>query len=205
MKINLISCYYKSNNIIRQQELDFCKEKNIEVGFDNIFFWDEDYIPTYNQLFEIANKTPEDINVIANGDIFFEENSLEQLKYFFTNYDDDMNKVCLALSRWEYVSDGNHSIKWSNQSQDVWCFLGKIDYNYRTDFQIGTPGCDNRVAGELYYHMNYKVLNPSYSIRTIHYHNSGDSTRTYYDKDGNKTRHIPGPYYFINPTHLEMM
>lgn len=202
MKINLISCYYESDNEIRQNELNFCKQKNIDAGFDSIYFWESQNIPTYNELFEIANKKSNDINVIANGDIFFEPLSLDKIKNFFDTYEGDNKKVCLALSRWEYSSDGNHTIKWSNQSQDVWCFFGKIDYTHRTNVHIGTPGCDNRIAGELHYYMKYEIINPSYSIKTIHYHESGDSTRTYYDKDMNKIRHVEGPYYFINPTYL---
>lgn len=202
MQINLISCYYISDDEIRQNELNYCKEQNTKAGFDNLFFWGKKDLVSFNELFDIANEHPNDINVIANGDIFFESESIEQIKSFFVERSKNENKVCLALNRWEYSEDGDHRYIWSNQAQDVWCFYGKIEYTNETNFKVGTPGCDNRLAFELRSNMGYEVLNPSLSIKTIHYHKSGDTTRTYFDENGNRTRYVGGPYDFINPTSI---
>lgn len=201
-KINLVSTYYISDNPMRKQELDFCKEKNMLVGFDNIIFWENHNIPTFNNLFEKFKSLVDQINIIANADIYFLPESLERIKLFFDKYGERKDKLCLALTRWEYREDGNHRFTSDKGSQDTWCFFGNVEYNEKTDFELGTPGCDNRIVAELRQSLNYHVVNPSLYIKTIHYHPSGNTTRTYME-NGKRIRKIDGPYETVEICDFE--
>src|SRR5204862_5215377 len=50
-------------------------------------------------------------------------------------------------------------------SQDVWAFEGPVKPVAFSDFALGKPGCDNRIAYELG-QAGYEVLNPCLSIKT---------------------------------------
>lgn len=202
MKLNLISSYYESPNSTRKYELDFCKEKNLLSGFEKLVFWGKDELPTYNDLFSLCDSFIDDINIVANADIYFLPESLERIKIFFDRFDGDKSKLCLALTRWEFRDDGNHRFMSDKGSQDVWCFFGKINFTENTNFKIGTPGCDNRLVDVLRNSLNYLVLNPSLFIKTIHYHPSGNATRTYLE-NGKRTRKIDGPYDTVDICNFE--
>lgn len=201
-KINLISTYYDSQDLTRKTELDFCKEHNIKSGFDEILYWNDIRIPTFNNLFDMFVNFSEEINVISNADIYFLPESVERIKFFFEKYENVRNNLCLALSRWEFRDHGNHRFTRDAGSQDAWCFFGNVKYNESTNFEIGTPGCDNRLVAELRQTLNYIVLNPSLYIKIIHYHPSGNTTRTYLE-NGKRIRKVDGPYETVDICDFE--
>ena len=77
------------------------------------------------------------------------------------------------------------------------------NYDSNSDVPLGVPGCDNRIAAELLYRYGYNVLNPSKSIKTYHYHPSGDSTRMYLNSDYSRNCYVEGPYEHLTPHKLD--
>ena len=145
---------------------------------------------TFGVFFQAINATvdPEDISIIANLDIFFDE-TIEQAKRIKEN-------ECFALSRWEILPNGKKNekqVQVLGDSQDVWIFKGKVRKLKKSDFYLGMLGCDNRIAHELK-GAGYNVLNPSKTIKAWHLHNS--NIRNYNEHDI-----IPPPYHRIKP-HL---
>ncbi len=149
--------------------------------------------PTYQNFFNVVNEvsSDSDINVIVNSDMFVDET----IRLAENMGPDD----CYALSRWEMNKDGtpNHvQVQIRNDSQDVWCFRGKIKPIEFCEFTLGKPGCDNRIAHEIQ-KAGYNITNPSKSIKTWHLHNS--NIRHYI----HRIEHcVPAPYLTIPLTHL---
>ena len=214
MKINLYTTFYVDNNLGRFSELLHCVNKNIADDlFDSVNFLVEnendsqvlqrsincsekikiDILgrrPSFNDFFSKIESNDE-INVVSNSDIYFDKESIQSIKAFFS----DFNKSnCLALSRWDVQPDGSAIHFDRSDSQDTWIFLGK-PMNMNIEFTMGVAGCDNRLANDLSIH--YNVLNPSKSIKTYHYHNS--EVRNYIPKDGTVMYRIPPPYKLITP------
>lgn len=210
-KINLFIEYYEEKNTDRMAEYIECLKRNIENDYiDKIFLITEDssvnannkkikiikvnYRLTYENAFNIINdySDKDDINVLSNSDIYFNY-TLQELRFNkFTRND------VLCLTRWNVNKD---SIIFHNRkdSQDVWIFFGKIrNVNENMNFNLGKPGCDNRIAAELT-KLNYNLLNPSLTIKAFHLHQT--KVRNYESKIGSVDR-IPKPYCFIIPSQL---
>ncbi len=184
-KINLFVQVYQSNNEARQKELDACLRINKELNVNGVPYFNIIEIKErlkFNEIFELIKQYPNDINIIANSDIYFNETILSCR---FMNKND-----CYALSRWDY-RNGLAKLFYRKDSQDVWIFNGAVNCN-GGDYHLGIPGCDNKIAYELMSN-GYLVLNPSKSIHAIHLHNT--EFRTY----NNQTERIPEPYHFIFP------
>ena len=187
-KIRLFFNYYEDKNPERQKEIDYCLQKNIDNNLLDIIILESEKTPTYNFYFEKINQLtrPDDINIIANSDIFFDSSIglVSQMQ----------PKEAYVLSRWDWYGEGSiakhRAIK---NSQDVWIIKGKAE-NIDGSFCLGVPFCDNRIAFELS-RAGYKVSNPSRSIKTYHFHNSG--VRKYRDDE-----RVNGQYLFVEPTSL---
>jgi len=184
-KINLFIQVYESNNIERQKELETCLEINKSLNINGVPYFNvieiNDRI-TFKQMFQLTKDYPNDINIIANSDIYFDETILHTRWI--------KNKECFALSRWDYY-EGKAVLFNRKDSQDVWCFNGSVNLNIG-DYNLGVPGCDNKLAFELISN-GYSVLNPSKTIHAIHLHNT--EFRTY----NHTTERIAEPYHFIFP------
>lgn len=123
--------------------------------------------PTFNDFFDVAALFPDDVNVISNLDIYFDE-SIELAKWI-ANYE------VYCLTRWEDDQKGNiirfkdrhygHPGEWS---QDAWIFTGGVKVD--APFGLGYRGCDNHLA-YLFTEKGLKVYNFSEDIRAIHVHN----------------------------------
>lgn len=192
-KINLFSGYFKTDNKSRQKELDYCLNKNQNSGlFERVILFDDR--PTYNDFFKQTKNYPEDINILCNGDIYFNET----LKHVFTMGEND----CFALTRselkdGEIVSFGemhqyNAEAK-AKHSQDVWIFNGEVKKYIDGWFHLGIPGCDNRIAYEIL-RAKYKLRNPSDIIQAIHVHK--EESRNYNLPEGYNKR-VPPPYKWV--------
>jgi hypothetical protein len=209
LPVNLFVSYYNDEHEQRRSELEkcfrsnisnplidkvyvFCSEPDVELvlnfpNLDKIIIIKHDGKPTYQEMFdEINTRTREhEVNIIANSDIYFDTsiNLMHKIK----------PNECYALTRWEFGVA--HQIQDRGDSQDVWVFRGKIkDINY-SEFCMGVPGCDNRIAHELQ-SAGYTVTNPSLTIKTWHLHESNIRRYDYHKE------HIPQPYLKIKSTEL---
>jgi len=164
MRLNLFINYFKCNNPERKKEYDFCLKHNKNSGYFNEIIKFDGRI-TYSDFFDLTAKYQDDINVLSNLDIYFNETIL-LAKGIGDN-------EAYALTRWEL--DGRsiipfeikHSGVKGKFSQDVWIIKGKA-LPVNGNFNLGKPGCDNRIAYELSQH--YTVTNPSDKIQCIHKH-----------------------------------
>lgn len=201
--MNLFINYYIDPNEQRNHELQTCLYNNIGCGaisriylIGNIEPWTFNYNkvtavtelsrPAFKGFFNIINKftQPNDINIIANSDIYFE--NVDYNDFAGLTHND-----CFALSRWDVQPDGS-TVHYNNSgSQDTWIFRGAIKMVEGANFTQGVAGCDNKIA-YLLKQAGYNVTNPSLSIKTYHLHNSGVR---YYDrvKRGQKIYRLPHP------------
>ncbi len=209
--IRLLTSYYIDQNQDRQKELNECLKRNIDNKFiDEIIVLIEYPIdlkenvhlmnkkiktvlihsrPFYNVFFNLINQNTgsKDWNIIANSDIFFDE-TIGTLSDKYNG----LNKLCLALTRWDIQKDGSINFLNRRDSQDAWLMQGMVSEKVNGDFTMGQAGCDNAIA-ERFKRVGYSVINPSKSIKAYHLHNSG--VRNY-----NPSVKVPQPYHLINPT-----
>lgn len=123
--------------------------------------------PTYNDFFNWINEDRVDnhVYIIANSDICV-DSSIRILEYF--NWSE---QLCLAVSRWDMLENGQSELFERGDSQDAWIFKGKID-RVQGNFPLGVYDCDNKIAWELE-QAGYRVINPCYAVRTYHHHQCG--------------------------------
>jgi hypothetical protein len=207
---NLITTYYKTENLKRQKELDECLKNNFNNKFiDKIYLLNDlvyeiEFIDNHKEKiiqiivdsnnakrlgFDYAvtfinTNLQNTLCIISNSDIYFDD-TLELLDGY--NFD---NKF-FGLTRYD-----NGKIIQNSNSQDSWFFKSPLQIDLsQCNFKFGYPGCDNRFA----YVVNeagYKILNPCLTIKTHHLHSSNYRTYNHNDK-------VMGPYYFIRPTEKE--
>ena len=133
---------------------------------------------TFHDAMAFSNKfCKNSIIIVANLDIFFNEDLNKLQSYDFTN-------LFLSLSRFEMLHDyefggKNQVAKFIHNGQlgnpcidshDAWIFKTPIKMTHDSKIMLGSLGCDtiiNYVYGET---MKYNVVNPIDSIMTIHYH-----------------------------------
>ena len=189
MNINVFANYYHEKNDSRRNELDYCIQKNIANSNINYILIESQERLTYNDYFNYVNNytSDEDVNVIINLDIYFDESIVNAFKI--------KNDEFWCCGRWEWKDDGALVAPTRPDSQDAWFKRGKINMN--ANFELGKLGCDNRLAYEA--SRTYSVLNPALTIKAIHVHTS--NIRNYTRK--NKNDLVPGPYHTITPTALK--
>ena len=209
--IHLYTTYYHENNQDRKNELEYCIEENLNnESIDSITILNQDgdlskfksnklvvldveSRPTFKNFIDCINKkykNENEINIIANTDIFFDIN-LRVITYI------DLTNKCFALSRWEKVEYG-YKLYNRKDSQDVWIFKGKIPSSLNCDYPVGVARCDNRFLYDLT-NTGYIVKNPSFSIKAYHMHKN-HMEREYKEEDNYYK--IKGPYIYIRPHNL---
>lgn len=148
--------------------------------------------PLYEQYFAWTEKLaqPQDISIIANSDIYFDR----QLGLF--KVWELPERTVMALSRWNIFENGIPTLFDRNDSQDTWIFRGPVR-GVHGDFPIGVPRCDNRILHELH-QAGYRVINPSFSIRTFHLHAAGGNDYT----GPVLAHHVKPPYRYLFPHNL---
>jgi hypothetical protein len=227
IQYNLFLTYFKSNNLVRDNEILDTLYKNIGLNiFNNITVLTENEEstiglkplssiiniiqinkrPTYQDFFNLSNlnfKKVTDINILANSDIIF----TKSIKLINSK---TIKSTFICLTRYEL--DGK--IFWPkiplekggaevfhdySTSQDAWIWIGKNWLN-KCNFFLGIPGCDNKIAYEAYI-QEYKILNPSLDIITYHNHKSnireGSSNADKY----NTSEHLR-PHLYCVPSHI---
>ena len=193
--MNLFINWFDHHDNQRAKELEFCRDMNeSNEHIKNIVIVNEGKRATYNQLFQATYDYPHDINIIANLDIFFDDTLKDANKIG--------DKMCFALSRWEYnggalkLHGGGNPLRLA-WSQDVWIFRGQAPMvgRYRNyEFGMGVPGCDNVLAYQLKEN-GYQLRNPCYSIKAIHVH--ATESRDYPARMGN-----PSVYHRVWPSTI---
>lgn len=180
--INLITCEFVPADESRRKEIEYCLKRNRESGyFKNVFT--VNHKPTFAELFEITRANPDDINIIANTDIFF-DHTIEEVKKI-------SSREAWCLTRWNYLGYNRAEFFNRHDSQDVWVFRGPVRKETDGAYGMGVAGCDNRLAFELK-KAGYIVRNPSLSIRCYHYHISEIRYFSWNDR-------VPEPYLFLQP------
>jgi hypothetical protein len=213
MRKVLYTSYYHDKNAERQKELLHCLTVNVEnKDIDEVVLFIEGKAAEYPELtfkkvtiieaprprfkdfFDVINvfASDNDISIIANSDIYFDR-TIRYIKLI------DMDNTCLALSRHHYYSKDRIELHNEAWSQDVWIFKGKVKPMNYSEFHLGIPGTDNRIAYEIGL-AGYKLLNPSKSIRCIHFHMS--EVRNYYHlgKIQKPYMSVPVTDIFIEPS-----
>jgi hypothetical protein len=141
---------------------------------------------TYGDLFAYANARLSGRRVaIANADIYFDA-SLGRLDAV------DLRDTLLCVSRWDIHRDGTASLFEHGESQDAWIFDAPIR-QFRCDFPLGVPGCDNRLAWEAAA-AGLAVHNPARSLRAYHLHLSLVRRYTADERIGGAVLSVPADY-----------
>jgi hypothetical protein len=192
--INLWINWFDCSDPERAKEYEYCLRKNLEnplIG--SIRKMETEGRITYNRFFAYMDQHPEDVNIISNLDIYFDET----IRYAETI----QGRNVYSITRWEEMPDGsvisfqerNPGVH-SKFSQDAWIFRGSPTVR-NAEFALGIPGCDNKIS-YLLWAAGYNVTNPCYSIKAIHKHEKEwrDTSR-----DAFRIEH---PFYFPEPCHL---
>lgn len=212
--IILITQFYKPKWNLRYQEIKECLKKNLEnkyiskiylfceekYNFEEIFYNDNvnlskiEQIPskrlTYKKAFEFSNKFPNQLKILANSDIYF-DNSLQKL------HELNFNKLFLSITRYN-LNNGKITLEnMPERSQDSWIWKDKLyignfnDYN-EDGIKLGIWGCDNRI-NYIVKESGYTVKNYCKDIITYHLHKE-DLHRN----DTKKVIKYKNPYYRPN-------
>lgn len=219
--IILIQQYYVPDDKMRRKEINYCLKKNVSSGlFDKIVLLNEkmydkydcsvidnDVVEqviigsrlTYFKAMDFAKKSLPQYSyvVLANSDIYFNNTLNSMLKL-------NMEKTFLALLRFDLKGDlfdkdyqDIHIFGPRADSQDTWIWQNTPQFNPKpeADFPLGKKGCDNAITS-IFLKQKYRVLNPAFSIQTIHVHMS--EMRTYSQKEI-----IYYPFYtMVNPHNI---
>jgi hypothetical protein len=207
MCINLFISIYFESNPQRSNEIISCLKSNLDNEYiSNVYVLKEGNFtfeiynnklniinisnrPKFRDFFDIINSitTKDDINILANNDIFF--NNTIKLTYKYLSH----NK-CFALSRWDLINE-IYRINTVSSSQDSWIFKGFIKEEINADFYQGIWGCDNKLAYEIK-RCGYKIMNPAFSIQSFHVHSS--NKRNY-----RQHLELEGPFHDIIPDSFD--
>jgi hypothetical protein len=180
----LLTCFYADPDRRRRAELVECLARNLaNDAIDEVHVLVEDGVrpelegdaklrlvalgrrATYADLFEYANEQLAGHRVaIANADIYFDR-GIARVGAI------DLRDILLCLSRWNVGRDGSARLFEHGESQDAWIFDAPIR-PFPSDFVLGVPGCDNRLAWEAEA-AGLAVDNPARSVRAYHLHLSG--------------------------------
>jgi hypothetical protein len=210
MQIRLFTSIYLESNPLRAAELGESLERNLKnPQIDEVCLFVENSAPCppnspkirirsvgerpkYSDYFDWIREIAldSDISIVANGDIWFDE-QLGVFRVWRQN-----QSIVFALSRWESATGEGIRLNDRGDSQDSWIFFGPVK-ELRSDFPLGVPRCDNRIAKELEA-AGYNVQNPSFSIISNHLHSG---IRAEYATE-NESGFVAGPYKYLWPHNL---
>lgn len=212
-KIILFTPYYKAKQSERQEELIYCLKKNIECREIEkiVLLIDDDHQPELeNSKIEILNlssrptyldwvelteqKCPEQISILANTDIYFDQSVSRIREIFSAN-----SNAFVTISRYEQEGTQRTLHKNPHWSQDVWAIFGKNKLltpalKNTLKIPLGVPRCDNKIA-YLFSIYGAKVYNPCLDIKTFHVQET--DSRTY---DKKKDTSVLGTVAYVHPS-----
>uniref|UniRef100_A0A7S3GBR4 Uncharacterized protein n=1 Tax=Palpitomonas bilix TaxID=652834 RepID=A0A7S3GBR4_9EUKA len=143
---------------------------------------------TYKMAFDYANEhLSGKVVILMNADIHVNDSA--------RHFDHiEMSGRAFALTRHDYTKTGLQFEPFAAPiCQDAWAFCSPISDKVDADYQLGKPGCDNRIAFELR-RAGLHVSNPSQTIKVVHRHAS--QKRNY--QHGKDT--VVGFYASVQPT-----
>lgn len=203
--IRLFTSYYNEQDPERKAELVTCLNKNVQNELIDIIYViiepdatkpiiDEKIVyvqsqrPTFSDFFKLSNLSADedDISIIANSDIYFDESLGLTDKIHFNDL--------WALARWDVQKNGSVELLDRRDTNDCWIWKGKLKQVPDCDIQLGRGGSDNSICERLQ-RAGYVVKNPSRDIKCRHLHLS--NIRHYIPAET-----TPKPYLLINPHHL---
>jgi TPR repeat protein len=197
--------------IERKNEILFCLKKNIENPLiEKIILLNEEDVYedlfnhekveainikqrlSYQTAFEYGNKYPDQIVIVANDDVYFDD-SLQIIKNWNPNWDDKI----IAITRHETLRDGSivpidrvhpiynrsyhHYVELKRiWSHDAWCFKSPLK-QFDCDFWLGVLGCEGLLV-DTARKAGLDIINAYPYVRCIHYHMSNvrlTKARTY--------------------------
>lgn len=209
--INLITPYFESGTLERQDELNRCLENNAnnELIARIILLIDDDSTPpvksskitvervetraTYLDWFTVSEKFKlTGAVILANSDIYFDE-TVE-----FVHEAIASPLSLMALSRWEVI-DGSFELHANPQwSQDCWAYRPVLgisqEIKNRLGFPLGVPRCDSKLSYVFATH-GWCVKNPCNFIKSFHLH---ETDQRHYDKKGDTS--IVGGAAYVFPS-----
>jgi len=212
----LIQQYFRHTSVRRHREIRTCLEKNIASPWiDHILLLNEtEYkdLPTstkltvsilgsrltyYDAFMAAKEKVPAgSIVIISNSDIWFNETLSYLWKISLLK-----KRLFLALLRWEDI-ETPHIFGPRADSQDTWIFArDALDFTPDKEdlgFPFGQSGCDNALTVCML-RRKFCVVNPAYSIKTMHLHTS--AIRNYEARD---VLYRP-VFLYIDPTPIQPM
>lgn len=223
--MDIITCFYYSDNKNRQEELESVLLENLNSCFINnihLFMEERDFniflksefikTPNYNKiimvncnrqpkyadLFIYSSKINNKICCICNSDIkiTIENNNLNLLERLYNS------KTIYFLTRHE--SDLScYLINNFGGSHDAFIFhsdticheIKNLDLSF-IDYKQNTSGIESLLTLFFIEKLNYVILNPCYQIKIIHYHKSEDRSWSKFDnKIVGYTHQTPIPGY----------
>jgi hypothetical protein len=194
--MNLFINYFNHPNGLRAKEIDEALRLNVanehikriliigdepKIKSDKIDMVEGER-PTYQDFFDLTEYYPDDINIISNSDISFDdtihlaENLNPREAYALTRHEFSEGKI---LDFTAYNNCPPHF------SQDTWIFKGAVKVKNVSEviamnnitrgfetipFHLGVPGCDNVIAH--YIKLFYGLKNPYDYIIARHHHGS---------------------------------
>lgn len=189
--MDIIQSFYHSPNPIRQQELEYTLNQNLNKSYVNcihLFVEEDDYHtrfyhdkiiwvkfqgqPKYPDLFQYASQLEDKIACICNSDIEF---NIEKIELLDKLYND---KVIYFLTRHEY--DMSYPlITQFGGSHDAFIFhsntlrssIHNMDLTY-IDYIQNTSGIEALLTIFFIEQLNYTLFNPCFQIILIHHHKS---------------------------------
>jgi len=200
----LLIPYFESTDIIRLHELKSCLYYNTQNShIDEIYVFTEQNIqditydkvkiikcenrPCYSDLFKFANKFNDQVKVISNSDIYFDD-SIKMLN--------EIKNEFICLTRYDVINDTEAIFTNEDffmRSMDTWAFRTYVNSNILESckFNFGINGCDTYL-NNIFYKNGFSVKNPSLSIKSYHLHLSNIR---YYDRQEG----ICGEHLFVWP------
>lgn len=189
--MNIFINYYTHPNKARQREIQYCLSRNLMHPEFTVYL--SEGRVTYDKFFKKINDVTkdDDINIIANADIYFDETIKLAEKI--------QKDQCYILCRWDIMKEGGAVFYNMPDSQDVWIFRGKVKENIDGNFPLGMMGCDNAIAYRIQ-QAGYTVLSPSPQIKAYHLHLS--DIRNYSNQKRNEKTVVPPPYLTLKFTEI---
>ena len=214
----LIQQYFRHTTSRRAREIRLCLERNVACEWiDNILLLNEveysdlpssskitqvvigERLRYYDVFMAIKDRVPAGAFVIfSNSDIWFNETLSYLWKISLAE-----KRLFLALLRWEDNSssgEASHIFGPRADSQDTWILARDcMDFTpTETDlgFPFGQSGCDNVITVAML-RRKFLIVNPAYSIKTMHLHTS--NIRNYEPRD---VLYRPA-FLYIDPTPIQ--
>lgn len=182
MKKILLFQYFDCKNDTRFQEITYCINHNLNIGFDEIIIYNDHVFPafngpkiknvetnsriTYRDFIDVVNNHSNygSLVCLTNTDIKLDKNILSLDAII-------KEKTLIALSRYE--SNGQlTNYPWC--SQDVWVMLSQPIHQsviHQCNIPLGLPGCEIRFS-ETIFSVGFSVFNPCLDIKNIHVHSN---------------------------------